>query len=124
MSPRYPLQFRESYFTSFSIPSQFIDSLTYYKRLNWSASYFIAQWESNIGTYAAGTIRRYNQINHVQFCKGCSLGLIKHYLEINPHLQLDLSFRKAEGLPAFVLVDFKPLDKAYMNVESMKHEAD
>ena len=118
MSPRYPLQFRESYFTSFSIPSQFIDSLSYYKRLNWSASYFLQEWKSNIATYAAGTIRRYNRINHVQFCSGCSIGRIKELLTVNPNLQLDLSFRKAEGMPAFVLVDFKMQDKHLL--ESMK----
>ena len=111
MSPRYTLQFRESYFTSFSIPSQFTSSLSYYKRLNWSASYFLQEWESNIATYAAGTIRRYNRINHVQFCSGCSIGRIKELLTVNPNLQLDLSFRKAEGMPAFVLVDFKMQDK-------------
>ena len=111
MSNRYPLQFRESYFTSFSIPFQFTQNLSYYKRLNWSASYFLQQWESNVATYAAGTIRRYNQINHVQFCKGCSIGRIKELLAVNPELQLDLSFRKAEGMPAFVLVDFRMQDK-------------
>lgn len=111
MSPRYPLQFRESYFTSFCIPAQFTSSLSYYKRLNWSASYFLQEWESNIATYAAGTIRRYNRINHVQFCSGCSIGKIKSMLETYPNLQLDLSFRKAEGMPAFVLVDFKMQDK-------------
>ena len=107
----HTLQFRESYFHHFAIPFDYMPVLDYYKRLNWSASYFLQQWESNIATYAAGTIRRYNQINHVQFCKGCSIGRIKELLAVNPELQLDLSFRKAEGMPAFVLVDFRMQDK-------------
>ena len=118
MSPKYPLQFSESYFTSFSIPEQFLRNLSYYKRLHWSASYFLQQWESNVGTYAAGTIRRFNHINHVQFCSECSIGRIKELLEINPALQLDLSFRKSDGLPAFVLVDFCMADKSNLLKES------
>lgn len=116
LSKTYPLQFRESYYTGFTIPSQFAEMLAYYKRVNWSAAYFLNQWESNIGTYAAGTIRRYNQINHVQFCAGCSIGQIKFLLETYPelNLQLDLSFRKANGMPAFVLVDFKQADKKFI----------
>ena len=108
----YPLSFRESYTHNFTIPSQFKSLLTYYKMSKWSASYFISQWEKNIGTYAAGTIHKYNEINHVQFCYSCSLGKIKSMLSSNPDLQLVLSFRKAQGLPAYVLVDFIQADKS------------
>lgn len=102
----YNLQFREAYTHRFAIPDYLTPNLSYYKRLNWSAAYFLAQWERNIGTYAAGTIHRFNEINHVQFCSACSIGKIKALLASNPELQLDLSFRKAAGLPAYVLVDF------------------
>lgn len=107
MSPKYSLQFREAYHTSFAMPEYLIDNLEIYKRLNWSAAYFLNQWESNIGTYAAGTIRRYNHIFHVNFCTGCSIGKIKEKLATNPNLQLDLSFRKSAGIPAIVIVDFR-----------------
>ncbi len=113
----YSLQFREAYYTQFSIPAYLADKLTYYKRLNWSAKYFLEQWNSNISTYAAGTIRRYNNINHVAFSSGCSLGLIKHWLAKNPDLQLDLSFRKSPNMPAFVIVDFRNADKAVMQMQ-------
>lgn len=103
---RHSLQFRESYTHSFAIPDYLTTDLSIYKRLNWSAAYFMDQWSSNIGTYAAGTIRRYNHIFHVQFCSGCSIGAIIQKLESNPNLQLALSFRKADNLPAYVIVDF------------------
>lgn len=100
------LQFREAYMHQFAMPEYLTTDLSIYKRLNWSAQYFLDQWQSNIGTYAAGTIRRYNHIFHVQFCKGCSLGQIISKLESNPNLQLALSFRKTANLPAYVIVDF------------------
>ena len=116
-SNKQSLQFREAYHHHFAIQSHLQSDLSYYKRLHWSTAYFLAQWNSNISTYAAGTIRRYNQIHHVNFCSGCSLGKIKLLLESYPNLQLDLSFRKAEGLPAFVLVDFIQADKAMIAIE-------
>lgn len=100
------LQFREAYIHNFTIPEHLQQGLEIYKRLNWSAQYFLDQWQSNIGTYAAGTIRRYNHIFHVQFCSGCSLGQIISKLESNPNLQLALSFRKSATLPAYVIIDF------------------
>lgn len=106
MSSNHSLQFREAYMTRFSMPEYLTTDLQIYKRLNWSAKYFMDQWSSNIGTYAAGTIRRYNHIFHVQFCSGCSIGQILDKLESNPNLQLALSFRKADNLSAFVIVDF------------------
>lgn len=106
MSP-YSLQFREAYHTQFSIPAYLQNKLSIYKRLNWSAAYFMQQWESNIGTYAAGTIRRYNHIFHVSFCSECNIGRIKQKLSENPNLQLALSFRKSHNMPAYVIVDFQ-----------------
>lgn len=102
----YPLSFREAYINNFTIPAQYADFLNYYKLSKWSAAYFISQWERNIGTYAAGTIHKYNEINHVQFCPGCSIGQIKESIVKNPNRQIVLSFRKAPGLPAYVIVDF------------------
>ena len=111
----YQNQFREAYITRFAIPEYLLGNLTYYKRLNWSAAYFLAQWEKNVGTYAAGTIHRFNEINHVQFCPSCNIGRIKQLVEIHPDMQLTLSFRKAKGLPAYVIVDFLTADKAIMD---------
>lgn len=118
-SPNYPLQFREAYHTSFAIPPAFHSYLTYYKRSNWSAAYFLSQWEKNIGTYAAGTIHKYNEINHVQFCSSCSLGKIKSLIEKYPNLQISLSFRKAPNMPAYVLVDFLTADKAMFSAKKI-----
>jgi hypothetical protein len=106
-SPIYAMQFRDAYHTQFSIPEYLQSSLSLYKRLNWSAQYFLNQWYGNAGTYAAGTIRRYNHIYHVQFCTGCSIGQIREKLESNPELQLALSFRTAPGMPSYVIVDFQ-----------------
>ena len=59
-SREYHNQLIAAYHTQFAIPEYLTENLELYKRLNWSASYFMQQWESNIATYAAGTIRRYN----------------------------------------------------------------
>lgn len=108
----YSLQFRDAYHTQFTIPAYLLEKfeLDVYKRLDWSAAYFLKQWESNIGTYAAGTIRRYNHIFHVSFCTDCNIGRIKQKLQDNPNLQLILSFRKSPKMPAYVIVDFKKED--------------
>lgn len=98
--------FLAAYHTQFNIPEYLQSELTLYKRLNWSAEFFLNQWKSNIGTYAAGTIRRYNHIYHVNFCSGCSLGRIKSLLASQGDFQLILSFRKTDGFAGIVLVDF------------------
>lgn len=105
-SPIYREQFNAAYNTQFNIPEYLQADLDIYKRLNWQASYFLAQWESNIDTYAAGTIRKYNHIFHVNFCSGCSLGKIKNLIANGHNPQLILSFRKYGKYPAIVLVDF------------------
>lgn len=102
----YSLQFRDAYHTQFSIPEYLQQYLTSYKMLKWDAAYFLNQWNRNIDTYAAGTIRRYNELYHVQFCTGCSLGRIKQMLAEGQSFQLALSFRKSAKLPAYVLVSF------------------
>jgi hypothetical protein len=102
----YSLQFREAYHTQFSIPTYLQSSLTLYKYLKWDAAYFLNQWNRNIDTYAAGTIRRYNELFHVQFSSGISLGKIKQMLEEGNSFQLALSFRKCKQMPAYVIVDF------------------
>lgn len=91
--------FIHEYFANFNISSQNMDKITHYKLLKWDASFFLQQWNKNIGTYAAGTIRRYNEMFHVQFCN-CSISKLR----ANPNAKLMLSFRKAEGMPAFVMV--------------------
>ena len=105
-SREYHNQLMAAYHTQFSIPDYLTEGLEIYKRLNWSASYFIAQWESSRGTYAAGTIRRYNHIFHVNFSQECNIGKIKSQLEADPNTQLILSFRKLPKQPAYVIVDF------------------
>lgn len=102
----YQIQFSEAYHTRFAIPEYLTSRLSLYKISKWSASYFISQWESNIDTYAAGTIRKYNLMFHVNFCSSCSLDAIRRKLKDNPNLQIALSFRKADKLSAYVLVDF------------------
>ena len=104
----YSLQFRDAYHTQFSIPAYLItnSNLVIYKYLKWDAAYFLNQWNRNIDTYAAGTIRRYNELFHVQFCSGISLGRIKDMLDNGQSFQLALSFRKSDKLSAYVLVDF------------------
>jgi len=102
----YSLQFREAYYTQFSIPAYLQSHLSSYKYLKWSAAYFLNQWNRNIDTYAAGTIRRYNEIFHVQFSANCSLGRIKQMLAEGKSFQLALSFRKSPSLPAYVIIDF------------------
>lgn len=114
----YPLNFREAYINNFTIPACYSHNLTYYKMSKWSAAYFLSQWEKNIGTYAAGTIHKYNEINHVQFCKSCSIGKIKSLLSQHPNLQVLLSFRKAPGMPAYVIVDFISSDKDLFSPEA------
>ena len=102
----YSLQFREAYITQFSIPEYLQCHLTLYKYLKWDAAYFLNQWNRNIDTYAAGTIRRYNELFHVQFAANCSLGKIKLHLAEGKQMQLALSFRKSHKMPAYVIVDF------------------
>ena len=102
----YYNQLKAAYHTQFSIPAYLTENLEIYKRLNWSAEYFLSQWESNVGTYAAGTIRRYNHIFHVNFCSECNIGRIKSATQNDPGVQLILSFRKMDKNPAIVLVDF------------------
>ena len=92
------------YYHSFSVSQP--DKLELYKFLRWDASYFLNKWHNVAGTKLAGTIQRYMQIYHVQFCKGCSYDKIRIALAANPETKLALSFRKAAGLPAYVLVDF------------------
>lgn len=108
ISQKHSLQFRESYFSHLQIPQHLLltEKPEIYKCLHWQCSHFVKEWESNIGTYAAGTIRRYNHIFHVQFAKRCSLGKIKSLLSTGDNPQLILSFRKSPGLPAVVIVDF------------------
>lgn len=118
MSSKYSLQFRESYYSQFSIPEHLTAELKVYKYLQMPVRKFLDHWYENAGTYAAGTLRRYNHIHHVQFCKGVSIGRLKVMLAKNPEMQLRLSFRKAVGMPAFVLVDLLGIDK----VESAQME--
>jgi len=99
-----PNQFIHEYHTSFTITES--HKLEQYKLLKWSAAYFLQNWHNVAGTKLAGTIQRYMSIYHVTFCKGCSYDRIRNALAENPELQLALSFRKAPGLPAYVLVDF------------------
>lgn len=113
----YPEQFRAAYYTQFAIPEYLLAVLTNYKRLNWSANYFLAQWNSNVNTYAAGTLRKYNDMYHVNFCKGCSLGKIKSLLDAGHKFQLTLSFRKANKMPAIVMVDFLRADALNINLQ-------
>lgn len=92
------------YYHSFTIADpKYLDQ---YKLLKWDASYFLNNWHNMAGTKLAGTIQRYMHIYHVQFCKGCSYDKIRIALAANPETKLALSFRKAAGLPAYVLVDF------------------
>ncbi len=107
----YSLQFREAYITQLSIPTYLQSNLTLYKYLQWDAAYFLNQWNRNIDTYAAGTIRRYNDMYHVQFASGISLGKIKQLLADGNEFQLALSFRKTDKMPAYVIVDFIAADK-------------
>jgi hypothetical protein len=118
----YGLQFREAYHTQFTIPDYLTESLTIYKYLKWDAAFFLAQWESNIGTYAAGTIRRYNQIFHVQFAKDISLGKIKSLLDNGNSFQVALSFRKTNKLPAMVIVDFVASAREFSVIELVDSE--
>lgn len=102
----YANQFREAYHSQFYIPAYLSGNLEIYKRLNWSAEYFIENWNKGIGTSHAACILRYGHMFHINFCKDCSLSRIKLALETNPNTQLILSFRKTPKLPALVLVDF------------------
>jgi hypothetical protein len=110
----YSIQFREAYHTQFSIPTYLQSSLTLYKYLKWDAAYFLNQWNRNIDTYAAGTIRRYNDMYHVQFASGISLGKIKQLLAEGKEFQLALSFRKTKSMPAYVIVDFTGSDSTFI----------
>ena len=103
----YFIQFRESYYTQFSVPSYLQSRLTLYKRSVWSASYFLKCWEANIGKITAGTLPKYNGLFHIQFCSGCSISAIKTLLALEPTLQITLSFRQADNMPDLVLVDFQ-----------------
>lgn len=104
----YFLQFKEAYNSQFEIPPFLIPSnkLSIYKRFVWSASFFLSQWEKNAGTYAAGTIHRYNHIFHCNFVTGCSIGKIKSALTKGENPQITISFRKSPNLPAVCIVDF------------------
>lgn len=96
--------FHTEYTSSFTISKENQQLLTHYKYLKWESDFFLAMWESNIGTYAAGTISRYNNIFHVSFTNGVTIGKLKQLRSNNCTVQLALSFRKAAGLPAYVIV--------------------
>lgn len=113
----YANQFREAYYTQFTIPEYLTSELTLYKYLKWDAAFFLAQWDRNIDTYAAGTIRRYNEIFHVQFAANISLGKIKDLLSKGNSFQLALSFRKTHKLPAMVIVDFVASSREFQVTE-------
>ena len=71
------IDFNTEYTSSFTISPENQKQLTHYKYLKWNSDFFLGMWEANVGTYAAGTIHRYNQIFHVQFCHSLSIGALK-----------------------------------------------
>lgn len=100
-------EFHNAYTSQFALPAEMQQQLTHYKYLKWDSDFFLGNWESNAGTYAAGTIHRYNQLFHVQFCHSLSIGALKQLRDAGESIQLALSFRKAAGMPAYVLVSAK-----------------
>ena len=98
------MNFITEYTSKFSISAAAQQQCTHYKYLKWNSNYFLQQWEANAGTYAAGTVHRYNQIFHVVFTNGVTIGKLKEMHSNNGSAQLALSFRKAEGMPAYVIV--------------------
>lgn len=104
----YRNQFVAAYYTQFAIPEYCSQTLTIYKRLVWSAQYFLSSWNLSVGTISAGTIVRYGKLFHIEFIKGCSLSKIKAAIAAGENPQITLSFRatKSYNLPNLVLVDF------------------
>lgn len=98
------LSFNEAYTSRFALSPEHAAQCTHYKYLKWDSDFFLAMWEANVGTYAAGTIHRYNNIFHVQFCHSLSIGALKQLRAAGEGIKLSLSFRKAAGKPAYVLV--------------------
>ena len=96
--------FNDAYFSHFALSQQSAASCTLYKLLKWKVSYFLSQWDANVGTVKAGTILRYNNLYHVQFCSDVSLTRLRSLAAENPDAQLLLSFRKSGNMPALVLV--------------------
>ena len=98
------VNFLDSYYSHFHLMPHQADCCTHYKLLHWSASYFLSQWDANIGEVTAGTIVRYGKLFHVNFAKDVSLSKLRALAAQNPHHQLALSFRKSGNLPAIVIV--------------------
>lgn len=104
----YYQQFQAAYATKFTIPEYLPDfhKLIIYKRLVWSSSLFLHHWEKNIGTYAAGTLHKYNEIFHCNFINSCCIGKIKTALLAGENPELTISFRKHPRFPAIAVIDF------------------
>lgn len=103
--------FFEAYTSRFALPEEMQKQLTHYKYLKWDSDFFLGNWECNIDTYAAGCIHRYNQLFHVQFTNGVTIGKLKQLREAGTSVQLALSFRKAAFAPAYVVVGLAAVDK-------------
>lgn len=98
------VNFIESYYSNFTLQQHHAELCSHYKMLNWSVSYFLHQWDSQVGTVCAGTVVRYGKLFHVNFCNGISLDKLRLMAAANPQKQLHLSFRKSGNLPAIVIV--------------------
>lgn len=103
------INFLESYYSNFFLHQVHAAECSHYKKLNWSVSYFLHQWESQVGTICAGSIVRYGKLFHVNFMSGVSLQKLKDLAEANPNHQISLSFRKSGNLPAIVIVADKQM---------------
>lgn len=98
------VNFAEAYYSNFFLHSAQANRCSHYKRLNWSVSYFLQQWDSQVGTICAGTIVRYGKLFHVSFMSGVSLNALREIAAIHPNWQISLSFRKCGNMPAIVIV--------------------
>ena len=108
-SAAYKVQFQEAFHSQFSVPEYLLSNLTIYKRLVWNSTFFLGQWAQNVGTVKAGTVVRYGNLYHVNFCSGVSLDKIKSLVAQGYNPKLTLSFRTAKNpsMPSVVLVDFQ-----------------
>ena len=98
------VNFLDSYYSNFHLMPHQAECCSHYKLLHWSVSYFLSQWDANVGQVTAGTIVRYGKLFHVNFCSHTSLQKLKDIAAVNPNAQVALSFRKSGNLPAIVIV--------------------